>query len=95
MVLLSDGRANAGGANPLDEAIEAAEGFARLRHSSLVIDCERGYPQLGLANRVGAALGGEVVKLGEVSAETVKTTVNKKLESVQTNVRFRNETRKL
>lgn len=82
VVLLSDGRANAkvrGDSNPLDEAKLAARKFAEKGWKCVVIDCESGYPKLGLAGVMAQAMGGECVKLDELSAESVSGLVKAKI----------------
>ena len=74
VVLLSDGRANSqvrGGENPLEEAKFAAGRIAERGWKSIVIDCESGYPKLGLASVMAQAMGGECVKLDELSVKNV------------------------
>lgn len=94
VVLLSDGRANAGhysgldqpligrrgaSSNPLEEAKLAAGKIAEKGWKSIVIDCESGYPKLGLARVMAQAMGGECVKLDELSAEGVSGLVRKRI----------------
>jgi len=62
LVLLSDGRANAG-PDPLSAARRAAAGLAADGVAAVVVDCETGPVRLGLAAVIGAELGATVVRL--------------------------------
>lgn len=77
LVLISDGRANVG-----EHAVAQAQGVARRIKgrgwSSVVIDCESGYPRLGLAQTIGDALGGQTLRLADLSAESISKTVLEK-----------------
>jgi magnesium chelatase subunit D len=90
LVLLSDGRANVGRVNdggtkagheqqPMAEALTAAKQIAQRGWSSVVIDCESGYPPLGLAAKVGQALGGETIRLDSLTAGNLSQLVREKL----------------
>ncbi len=75
------GRRGAGASsNPLEEAKLAAGKIAERGWKSVVIDCESGYPRLGLAGMMAQAMGGECVKLDELSAESVSGLVRKRIE---------------
>jgi magnesium chelatase subunit D len=66
LVVVTDGRAT-GGPAPLEHAAAAArllDGVA-----SVVVDCESGAVRLGLAARLATDLGGEYVRLDELSAD--------------------------
>lgn len=95
VVLLSDGRANVGhysgldqseigrrsaNSNPLEEAKLAAGRIAERGWKSVVIDCESGYPKLGLAGVMAQAMGGECVRLDELSAENMTKLVKSRLQ---------------
>ena len=86
IVVLSDGRGNVlrggvsrEGLSPLEGAKRAAGQIAEKGWKSVVIDCESGYPKLGLARVMAQAMGGECVKLDELSAESVTKVVESRL----------------
>jgi magnesium chelatase subunit D len=66
LVVVTDGRAT-GGERPLERA-SAAAGLLR-GVASVVVDCESGPVRLGLAARLAADLGGDCVRLDELSAD--------------------------
>jgi magnesium chelatase subunit D len=77
LVVLTDGRANAGigTGDPVMEALQQAE---RLRASgvpSLVVDTEQGAMQLGLARRLADVSGGTYLRLEELAASTLARAV--------------------
>jgi magnesium chelatase subunit D len=63
LVVVTDGR-HTSGADP----VRAAALLAATGISSVVVDCESGPVRLGLAPRLGAALGGMCVRLEELAA---------------------------
>lgn len=65
VVVLTDGRATAGGADPLATARAAAERVAAARLPALVIDAESGPARLGLAAELATALGASCVHLDD------------------------------
>ncbi|MBW0124695.1 VWA domain-containing protein, partial [Pseudonocardia oceani] len=81
LVLLTDGRATVGrtvgrpGAaqvgDPVADACRAAALLAADGVATVVVDCESGPVRLGLAARVAAAAGGEIVTIGALSADGV------------------------
>jgi len=71
LVLLTDGRATAGGADPVADAVRAADLLARDGIATVVVDCEHGPVRLGLAGRVAAAAGGALLTLDQLSADQV------------------------
>jgi magnesium chelatase subunit D len=74
LVLLTDGRATVAarpGGDPVRDACRAAGLLAADGVASVVVDCESGPVRLGLAARVAAAAQGELVGVGELSAESV------------------------
>jgi magnesium chelatase subunit D len=75
LVLISDGRANinlAGGAdNPFHDAHRVAAGLAQRKVSSLVIDCETGYPHLGLARPLARSMNARYLQLSELAADSL------------------------
>ncbi|MEM8862985.1 MAG: VWA domain-containing protein, partial [Chloroflexota bacterium] len=81
VVVLSDGRGNVArdGIAPLEGVKIAAGRIAEKGWKSVVIDCESGYPRLGLAGVMAQAMGGDCVKLDELSAESVSGLVKSKM----------------
>src|SRR5664280_2042472 len=69
VVLLTDGRATAGGA--VGDALRAADHLARSGAATVVVDCESGPVRLGLAPRLAVALGGECLRLDELAADAI------------------------
>ncbi|MDN5751272.1 MAG: VWA domain-containing protein, partial [Pseudonocardia sp.] len=77
LVLLTDGRATVGvSGDPVHDACRAAALLAGDGVATVVVDCENGPVRLGLASRVAAAAGGELVSLGELSADHVTGVVH-------------------
>ena len=70
VVLLTDGRATAGG-DAVGDALRAADHLARSGAASIVVDCESGPVRLGLAPRLAVALGGECLRLDELAADAI------------------------
>ena len=70
VVLLTDGRATAGG-DAGGDALRAADHLARSGAASIVVDCESGPVRLGLAPRLAVALGGECLRLDELAADAI------------------------
>jgi magnesium chelatase subunit D len=68
LVVLTDGRATHGG---MDAALAAAGLLRRDGAASIVVDCESGPVRLGLSARLALAMGGECVRLEELSADAV------------------------
>jgi magnesium chelatase subunit D len=66
LVVVTDGRAT-GGKDPLARTAAAAGLLTDV--ASVVVDCESGPVRLGLAGRLAADLGGECVRLDDLSAE--------------------------
>ncbi len=66
LVLVTDGRHTAG-----EDPKRIAAEFARRGIRSVVVDCERGPVKLGMAGRLAAGLGGELVTLDELRAESL------------------------
>jgi magnesium chelatase subunit D len=71
LVLLSDGRANAG-ADALEHARHAAAALAADGVAAVVVDCESGYVRLGLAGVIAAELGADVVALEALAADGLR-----------------------
>jgi magnesium chelatase subunit D len=77
LVMLTDGRANAGtrGSDPLADAMSQAAVLRAARVPSLVVDTEQGAWRLGLARRLAEALGGVCLRLEELAAGTLARAV--------------------
>lgn len=69
LVVVTDGRATAGGADPLAEARASARLLAATGVAAVVVDCENGHIRLGLAAALATDLGGMAVRLDELSAD--------------------------
>ncbi|GAA2553344.1 putative cobaltochelatase [Pseudonocardia hydrocarbonoxydans] len=77
LVLLTDGRATVGvSGDPVADACRAAALLAADGVATVVVDCESGPVRLGLAARIAAAAGGELVGIGELSADRVTGVVH-------------------
>ncbi|EIW19092.1 protoporphyrin IX magnesium-chelatase [Pelosinus fermentans] len=79
MVLVTDGRANAGGRagqDAVSEALQAARLIGETGVNSLVIDTEQDFIKLGIAFTIAHALGGSYYKLDDLSAENIIHIVN-------------------
>ncbi|MEU5997760.1 putative cobaltochelatase [Streptomyces sp. NPDC047197] len=70
VVVVTDGRAT-GGVEPVARAGRAARLFADAGIASVVVDCESGHVRLGLAGQLAGELGGTVVTLDELRAESI------------------------
>jgi magnesium chelatase subunit D len=80
LVLLTDGRATVparAGHDPVVDACRAAGLLAADGVATIVVDCESGPVRLGLAARVAAAAGAELVGVGELSADRMVDVVNR------------------
>ena len=79
LVVVTDGRATgpAGGASgaPVEQAQRAAGLLAAAGVASVVVDCESGPVRLGLAATLATALGGELLRLDEVAADSLASSV--------------------
>jgi magnesium chelatase subunit D len=73
LVLLTDGRANAGigAGDPVTEGLLQAGALRQAGVPSLVVDTEQGAMRLGLAQRLAEALGGVCLRLEELAANTL------------------------
>jgi magnesium chelatase subunit D len=72
LVLLTDGRATVGvSGDPVHDACRAAVLLAADCVATVVVDCEGGPVRLGLAARIAVAAGGELMTIGELSADGV------------------------
>lgn len=70
IVVLSDGRANAG-PHALERAHQIGAKIRQQGCNSLIIDCESGFPKLGMAKRLAEAMGCEAMQLEELSADSL------------------------
>jgi magnesium chelatase subunit D len=68
-VLITDGRATAGGDDPVAEAHQAAAELARTGTPCLVLDAETGRNRLGLAKTLADRLGAEHVELAGLEGQ--------------------------
>ncbi|SDO88287.1 protoporphyrin IX magnesium-chelatase [Klenkia soli] len=69
LVVVTDGRATgARGTDHLAQAHRAAGLLQAAGTASVVVDCESGFVQLGLAQVLGAHLGGQVLRMEELGA---------------------------
>ncbi|MCX6464950.1 MAG: VWA domain-containing protein, partial [Pseudonocardiales bacterium] len=76
LVLLTDGRATVGvSGDPVRDACRAAALLAADGVATVVVDCESGPVRLGLAARLAAAAGGDLLGLDALTAEAVTDVV--------------------
>jgi magnesium chelatase subunit D len=71
LVLLSDGRANAG-PDPVAAARRAAAALAADGVAAVVVDCESGYVRLGLAGEIAVELDADLVALDALAADGLR-----------------------
>ncbi|MFB7393099.1 putative cobaltochelatase [Streptomyces sp. NPDC056191] len=71
LVVVTDGRATGGGADPVALAARAARLHAADGTASVVVDCESGPVRLGLARELARELGGTAVTLDELRADSI------------------------
>jgi magnesium chelatase subunit D len=71
LVVITDGRATSGGADPVAHARVAATDFARDGVPAVVIDAEVGIVKLGLAAELADILGGDYLDLAELDPTTL------------------------
>jgi magnesium chelatase subunit D len=74
-VLVTDGRATSGGADPVRYALQAAGLLAADGVASVVVDCESGPVRLGLPALIAAGLGGATLRLDELAADALADAV--------------------
>src|SRR5260364_1251 len=85
VILLSDGRSNVRSTDtqeshdPWQHALAAAERFAELSVSALVLDTEQGAMRLNRAQAIAAAMRAEYLRLDEWSAQTFAVTLRERL----------------
>ena len=77
LVVVTDGRATSG-PDAIARSLQAADHLAAQGVSSLVIDCETGRFRMGLAAALADRLRADHVPVGEVSAESITTTVRRR-----------------
>ncbi|RZU31879.1 magnesium chelatase subunit D [Blastococcus saxobsidens] len=76
LVVVTDGRATgARGSDSLGEARRAAGLVASAGTAAVVVDCEAGPVRLGLAASLGQQLGAQTLRLEELGAESLASTV--------------------
>ncbi|MET9435389.1 putative cobaltochelatase [Streptomyces sp. NPDC006551] len=71
LVVVTDGRATGGGADPVALAARAARLHAADGTAAVVVDCESGPVRLGLAGDLARELGGTAVTLDELRADSI------------------------
>ncbi|GGT66291.1 MULTISPECIES: putative cobaltochelatase [Streptomyces] len=71
LVVVTDGRATGGGADPVALAARAARLHAADGTAAVVVDCETGPVRLGLAGDLARELGGSAVTLDELRADSI------------------------
>lgn len=71
LVVVTDGRATGGGADPVGLAARAARLHAADGTAAVVVDCESGPVRLGLAENLARELGGTAVTLDELRADSI------------------------
>ncbi|MGW5421527.1 putative cobaltochelatase [Streptomyces sp. NPDC003943] len=71
LVVVTDGRATGGGADPVGLAARAARLHAADGTAAVVVDCESGPVRLGLAGNLARELGGTAVTLDELRADSI------------------------
>jgi len=85
VILLSDGRSNVRSADtqesgdPWQHALTAAERFAELGVSALVLDTEQGAMRLNRAQAIADAMRAEYLRLDEWSEQTLTVTIRERL----------------
>jgi magnesium chelatase subunit D len=67
VVLVTDGRANAGGSDPLSDALAAASALAARGVPGIVVDTEDAAVCLGMAGTIAAAMGARCLRLEELA----------------------------
>ncbi len=77
LVLLTDGRANAGlgSDDPVADSLRQAAALCQANVPALVVDTEQGVLRLGLAQRMAQALGGICLRLEELATTTLAKAV--------------------
>ncbi|WP_352396545.1 magnesium chelatase subunit D family protein [Kineosporia sp. NBRC 101677] len=78
LVIVTDGRHTAG-----EDPTPIAAEFARRGIRSVVVDCERGPVRLGMAGKLAAGLGGELITLDDLRAESLAGLVRHQVAQTQ------------
>ena len=73
LVLLTDGRATAG-----SDPRRAANGLGRMGVSAIVVDTEKGYVRLGMAEKIAGAMGARCLRLEELRADALVGVVERR-----------------
>lgn len=68
LVLITDGRANSGGLDPVTRALEAGAALAARGIPAVVVDTEDGPIALGFARRIAQVIGAPCLRLEELAA---------------------------
>jgi magnesium chelatase subunit D len=76
IVVVTDGRATAGGPEPAAAALTAGAEVARAGFEALVVDAEDGDIRLGLARSLAEAMGARYVALPDLSGESLARAVS-------------------
>lgn len=73
LVLVTDGRTNAttAGSDPVAAAMKAAEQIRKAKITAVVIDTERDFIRLGIAQKLAAAMGASYYTLKKLSKESI------------------------
>jgi magnesium chelatase subunit D len=75
LVVVTDGRATSGGAQPIEAARHAAAYIGSLGIAAVVVDAEQGQLRLGLAAELAGAMGALPLRLDELDAGAIAGTV--------------------
>ncbi len=70
LVLVTDGRANAG-EDAINRAVKMAQLIGKAKITSVVLDTENDFIKLGIANKVAQAMGANYYKLNQLTHEAV------------------------
>jgi magnesium chelatase subunit D len=71
LVLVSDGRATAGGDDPMGGALAAAAAVRRAGVDAVVVDAEDGPTRLGLAHQIAQAMAARYVTVPDLTADAL------------------------
>ena len=78
VVLVSDGRATAGrGRDAFGDAVAAGQALAADKIKTIIVDVEQDFVKLGLAHKLGEAMGAEVVTLPQLHAGALVSAVHR------------------
>jgi len=73
LVLVTDGRATAGGDDPVVAALDVAGRVAAARVSCIVVDAEHGPSVLGLAGELAGAMKAECIPLAQFGTDEARS----------------------